>query len=64
MNYRSCVEGISLIRSGCVGLVMFNEINFWFFVFPNACCVFIHSKNSWVVSTQIWVRYGETPMLG
>jgi len=24
----------------------------------------IHSKKGWVVSTQIWVKYGQTQMLG
>jgi len=24
----------------------------------------IHSKRCWVVSTQIWVKYGQTQMLG
>jgi len=24
----------------------------------------IHSKKCWVVSTQIWVKYGQTQMLG
>jgi len=24
----------------------------------------LHSKKSWVVSTQIWVKYGPTQMLG
>jgi len=23
-----------------------------------------HSKQCWVVSTQIWVKYGQTQMLG
>jgi len=25
---------------------------------------FVHSKNCWVVLTQIWVEYGQTQMLG
>jgi len=24
----------------------------------------LHSKQCWVVSTQIWVKYGQTQMLG
>jgi len=24
----------------------------------------VHSKKCWVVSTQIWVKYGQTQMLG
>jgi len=24
----------------------------------------MHSKKCWVVSTQIWVKYGQTQMLG
>jgi len=24
----------------------------------------LHSKKYWVVSTQIWVNYGQTQMLG
>jgi len=24
----------------------------------------VHSKKSWVVSIQIWVKYGQTQMLG
>jgi len=24
----------------------------------------LHSKKCWVVSTQIWVKYGQTQMLG
>jgi len=24
----------------------------------------LHSKKRWVVSTQIWVKYGQTQMLG
>jgi len=24
----------------------------------------IHSKKCWVVSTQIWVKFGQTQMLG
>jgi len=26
--------------------------------------IFQHSKKCWVVSTQIWVKYGQTQMLG
>jgi len=26
--------------------------------------VLLHSKKCWVVSTQIWVKYGQTQMLG
>jgi len=26
--------------------------------------VVVHSKKCWVVSTQIWVKYGQTQMLG
>jgi len=25
---------------------------------------YIHSKQCWVVSTQIWVKYGQSQMLG
>jgi len=25
---------------------------------------FIHSKNCWVVLTQVWVKYGQTQPLG
>jgi len=28
------------------------------------CCIYVHSKKCWVVSTQIWVKYGQTQMLG
>jgi len=27
------------------------------------CVHNIHCKNCWVVSTQIWVKYGQTQML-
>jgi len=30
----------------------------------NSTCYTVHSKKRWVVSTQIWVKYGETQMLG
>jgi len=29
----------------------------------NMCLVLMHSKKCWVISTQIWVKYGQTQML-
>jgi len=28
------------------------------------CLKYVHSKKCWVGSTQIWVKYGQTQMLG
>jgi len=36
---------------------------FFFFIFIMKV-LRLHSKKCWVVSTQIWVKYGQTQMLG
>jgi len=43
-----------------VNYQMFRNTNFDYFFYS----VLVHSKQCWVVSTQIWVKYGQTQMLG
>jgi len=45
----SCTSKLKLV-------ITYGSFNF---LHPN-----VHTKNCWVVSTQIWVKYGETQMMG
>jgi len=40
------------------------DILIWFDRHKHCKSVTVHSKKCWVVSTQIWFKYGQTKMLG